>query len=299
MSKFQRTFKLTVQGRSGNTYTITDPLTVVFTVNRRAYGSLNTGHFLVYNLGEAARSDIQYDNAIDAQRRPFQFNAGYNSEGYKPCLFKGNLQRALSYREGPNVVTEMQVLDGGDAVQYAQVEQTFSSDVWSSNPEACLRKLVGLMEPHGVTLGAIGSLLNGAQATRGVTWIGSVWDVLKKFAYSKGGYACIDQGKAYLMAQNDALQIQGALPQLDGTTGLIGTPRRSGWVVDAEMIFEPRVQLMQALKVNSSVNANINGTYAVQAIGHRGIISQAKDGGVITSLSLQTLPETMNMVVPR
>ncbi len=46
------------------------------------------------------------------------------------------------------------------------------------------------------------------------------------------------------------------------------------------------------------MNANINGTYAVQAISHRGIISQAKDGGVVTALSLQTLPESMNLVTP-
>ncbi len=245
MSKFQRTFKMSVQGRSGNTYVISDPLTVIFDINRRAYGSLNTGNFMVYNLGEAARSDIQYDNAIDAERRTFQFNAGYNSEGYKPVIFSGTLQRALSYREGPNVVTEMQVLDGGDAVQYAQVERTRAFP-W--DPETELRALVGLLAPHGVTLGSLGTIAAGMTNTRGVTWIGSVWDILKKVAYNQGGYACIDQGKAYLMSQNDALSIAGALPQLDASTGLLDTPRRSGWVVDAQMLFEPRIQLMQALK---------------------------------------------------
>lgn len=295
MSKFQRTYTLTVRGRSGNSYVISDPLTVIFDVNRRAYGSLNTGNFMVYNLGEAARSDIQYDNAIDATPRAFQFKAGYSSEGYQPVIFSGTLQRALSYREGPNVVTEMQVLDGGDAVQYAQVERTRSFP-W--DPDAELRSLVKLLAPHGVTLGSLGSIARGMTSTRGVTWIGNVWDILKKVAYNQGGYACIDQGKAYLMAQNDALLLPGALPQLDGSTGLLDTPRRSGWVVDAQMIFEPRVQLLQALKVASSVNANINGTYCVQAISHRGIISLARDGGVVTALSLQTLPESMNLVTP-
>jgi len=295
MSKFQRTFKLTVQGKSGNTYVISDPLTVIFDVNRRAYGSLNTGHFMVYNLGAAARGDIQYDNAIDAEARPFQFQAGYISEGYKPILFKGTLQRALSYRDGPNIVTEMQVLDGGEAVQKAQIERTRN---YPWDPATEIRQIISLMNPHGVTVGALGSIVQNMRATRGVTWIGSVWDVLCKVAAAKGGYACIDLQKVYIMAQNDALAIPGAIPQLDASTGLIGTPRRSGWILDAEMIFEPRVQLMQALKVVSSVNPNINGTYAVQAISHRGIISQAKDGGVVTAMSLQTLPETMNLVVP-
>lgn len=295
MSKFQRTFKMTVQGRSGRTYTITDPLTVILDVNRRAYGSLNTGTFMVYNLAKASRSDIQYDNAIDAEPRLFKFQAGYESEGYQPIIFSGTLQRALSYREGPNVITEMQVLDGGDAVQYAQVERTRN---YPWNPNVELRSLVDLMKPHGVTLGSLGTIATGMTATRGVTWIGSVWDVLRKTAAAQGGYACIDGGKVYLMAQNDALVLPGALPELNASTGLLDTPRRSGWVVDAQMLFEPRVQLMQALKVVSSVNANINGTYCVQSISHRGIISRARDGGVITALSLQTLPESMNLVTP-
>lgn len=295
MSKFQRTFKMEVQGRSGRTYTITDPLTVVLDINRRAYGSLNTATFMVYNLAQETRSDIQYDNAIDAEPRPFRFNAGYQSEGYQPLVFYGDLQRALSYREGPNVVTEIQVLDGGIAAQYVQVERTRN---YPWKPEAELRSLVDLMKPHGVTLGSLGSIAAGMTATRGVTWIGSVWDVLRKIAAAQGGYACIDHGKVYLMAQNDALVIPGALPQLDASTGLIDTPRRSGWVVDAQMIFETRVQLLQELKVVSSVNANINGTYCVQSISHRGIISGARDGGVITALSLQTLPESMNLINP-
>lgn len=301
MSKFQRQFTMTVQGRSGNTYVIKDPLTVVFNTNRRAFGSLNTATFTVYNLSDATRRDLQYDNALDAginggRGLSFIFNAGYLSEGFQPTLFAGTLARAFSYREGPNVMTELQVLDGGQAAQYAQVERTRN---YPWDPETELRQLVSLMAPYGVTLGAIGSVVRNMQSTRGITWLGSVWDILRKVAANNGGYACIDMQKVYLMSQNDALTLPGALPKLDASTGLIGTPRRAGWIVDADMLFEPRIQLMQSLRVESSVNPNINGTYSVQAIGHRGVISAAVDGGVMTALSLQQLPESMNLVSPQ
>lgn len=300
MSKFIRTYTMKVMGRSLREYTITDPITLILQTQRRAYGSLNEATFMLYNLGEATRRDLQFDNAIDAglnngRGLSFSLMAGYKSEGIKPTIFSGELQRALSYREGPNVVTELQVLDSSDAVQYAQVERTRNYP-WNAEDE--MRALVGLMSPYGVKLGAIGSLFRGFQATRGVTWIGSVWDCITKMAQAHGGYACIQDGKVYIMAQNDALVVPGALPQLDASTGLLDTPRRSGWVVDAQMIFEPRIQLLQVLKVVSAVNSNINGTYCVQAISHRGIISKARDGGLVTSLSLQTLPESMNLVSP-
>lgn len=300
MSKFQRQYTVTVQGRSLNTYVFKDPLTLVFNTNRRAFGSLNTASFTIYNLTEATRKDLQFDNVLDASLNggrglSFEFKAGYVSEGFQPTLFAGTIQRAFSYREGPNVLTEMQILDGGNAVQYAQVERTRN---YPWDPEAELRQLVALMNPFGVTLGAIGSLARNIGRTRGVTWIGSVWDVIRKIASSNGGYACIDLKKAYIMSQNDALAIPGALPVLNASTGLIGTPRRSGWIVDAEMIFEPRVQLMQSIRVESTINPNINGTYSIQSIGQRGVISAAVDGGVITSLSLSQLPESMNLVTP-
>lgn len=293
IGKFQRKYKLTVQGKSGNTYVIQDPLTVIFDINRRSTGAANTGHFMLYNLSPDVRNDVQYDNAFDGVGRPFQFSAGYASEGYQTVLYKGTLQRALSYREGPDVITEITVLDGGEMIQKSQIELTLN---YPWDPKAASAQIIQTMGLHGVTFGAIGSLFNRFKRSRGITWIGSTWDILRKLAVNQKGYACVDLEKVYMLAQNDVLVIPGTIQQLDSGTGLIGTPRRTNYVVDAQMLFEPRVQLLQSLKLVSTINPNVNGTYSVQAVGHRGIISASKDGGAITSLSLMTLPENINQV---
>ena len=93
-----------------------------------------------------------------------------------------------------------------------------------------------------------------------------------------------------------AAELNALSDGIDATTGIIGTPRRSGWNLDAEMLFEPNLQLNQQLTVNSSVEPYINGTYAVQAIAHQGIISGAKDGGCETSLTLVGYPTGFNQV---
>lgn len=299
MSKFQRTYTLTVQGRSMRLYDFSDPLTIIFDTTSRLMSGINSAHFMVYNLGPVVRSDLEFDSAVDINalgvvKRAVSFSAGYASEGYQPVVFQGNIKKAFSYRDGPNVVTDIEVLDGLDAIQKAQIQRSRSSP-WDPNAEALA--IIQTMAQYGVTLGAIGGLFKDAKNTRGVMWLGSVWDVLKKFAAAQGGVACINQEKLYLMGPRDALVIFGEIPQLDSSTGLIGTPRRSGWVVDAEMIFEPRVQLGQKLKVASSVNPNINGTFRVDAISHRGIISGAKDGGVVTSFSLYNSPNGFDPVV--
>ena len=301
MAKFQRTYTMEVQGRSGKIHKIEYPLTLVINITRRAWGSLNSGNFMVYNLSAATRKDIQFDYAIDAGGKEgkgasFNLRAGYISEGYLPIIFKGTLQSARSYREGPNVITEIDALDGGDAVYRGQTELTRNFPL---NPINDVGKLISSLNKYGVTLGALGTIITNMKSTRGVTWIGSTFGILKKIAKDQGGYACIDMEKVYMMADNDVLIVPGAIPRLDSSTGMIGTPRRSGWTVDAQMLFEPRIQLNQQLEVRSEVAPDLNGKYRLQVISHRGIISGAKDGGVITALGLLALPETMNELIAR
>ena len=293
---------MTVQGRFGTTYTFKTPLTVIFDVQKRAASGVNSGHFMLYNLSPSVRSDIEYDSAIDIDdqgvsvRRAFQFKAGYETEGSEQIVFQGNITKASFYRDGPDVVTDIEVMDGLSAIQLSQIA---SSRAYPWDPKSEAARIAQAMSPYGVQLGAIGSLFNTLQRTRGTMWLGSAWDVLKKFAAAQGGYACIDNEKLYLMSPYDALVPQGTIPQLDATTGLLDTPRRSGWVVDAQMLFEPRVQLMQQLKLVSAVNPSINGTFSVMAISHRGIISGSKDGGCVTAFSLFGAPKPFVLVTPQ
>ena len=293
MSKFQRTYNLSVQGRSGTIYNFSEPLTLVFNTESKAASGIASARFMIYNISKKKRDDIQFDRTIDIDddkkiiRRVVIFKAGYELEGYKPIVFQGNIKKAFSYREGPNVITDITVMDGLNAVQKAQVlySQSFPWD-----PVKQAETIINTMGEHGVKLGAIGSLFDNLKRTRGVMWLGSAWDVLKQFSYAQGGCASIHKEKIYLMGPEDAIVPPGEIPQLDSSTGIIGTPKRSGWIVNADMVFEPRIQLWQKLKVKSSINPDINGTFRVDGILHRGAISEAIGGGLITSFILYNGP---------
>ena len=300
MSKFQRTFTMKVEGRSGTIHTFKTPLTVIFDMTSRpSGGGINSAHFMIYNIAYDKRVDIQYDSAIDIKdnvviRRVFRFDAGYSTtEGYEPTIFKGNIKTAFSYRDGPDVITDITVMDGLDAVQNAQIQ---SSRVIPWKPEVEAAAIANTMGKYGVKLGAIGHLFDRFTSTRGVMWLGSSWDVLRNLAASHGGFAAINKEKVYLMAQDDVLDLPGMLPRLDSSSGLIGTPRRSGWRIDARMLFEPRLELMQGIQVISEVARDINGVFRIASISHEGTISGAKDGGVITSVALDGNANGFNKV---
>jgi hypothetical protein len=300
MSKWGRTYTMSVQGRSGEFHKISFPITNIFDMDIRGGSGVNSAHFMLHNLDPAVRNDIQFDSAIDIDgkvviKRSVTFNAGYTSEGALPVVFQGNIHKAFYYRESGtgNVVTDIVVMDGLDAIQRSMV--AFSRGApWAPRDQAAT--LANLFNPYGVTLGATGTLFDGFTGSRGVMHLGATWDVLGKMAVAYNGCVSMYQEKVYLIGENDALLVPGALPQLDATTGLLGTPRRSGWTIDADMLFEPRVHLWQLMKLKSIVNPTFNSTRRVDAISHKGIISGSKDGGAITSLSLYLSPKGFNQV---
>lgn len=290
-AKFNRTYSMRVEGKSGRPYLIEEYVTCVFDIDRKIYqADLNSGHFMLYNLSPSVRADIQKDpfpTPEDPVPRGITFDAGYESEASESVCFDGDIRRCFSYKDGSNVVTEIFAADSVGAVQNAQAELTIGYPLTAVTAPQALRTLVSLMAPHGVTLGAIGSLANRMSSTRGTVWVGSVWNILRRIAGSNNGYAAIDCGKAYLMGSSDYLLLPGNVPEISSATGMLQTPRRQGYMVDVDVLFEPKLQLFQQVDIRSQVEPDVNGPAVVQGIGHRGVISKAKDGGAVTSLRCQ------------
>jgi hypothetical protein len=284
---------MTVQGQL-RPHTIKSPLTVNFNIQKVTDGSGNLGHFLIHNMLDIARSDIRRDPS-DEFYLGLTFSAGYKSQGVKPLLFRGNIRKAFSYREGPDIVTEIEALEGLAAIQGAPIELTLNYP-WTFDD--AIKALAASMKLHHVQLGAIGNVIPEVKAKRGITFSGLSWSELKKLLSPKH-YACIDKEKVYVMAENDALIMPGALAQINASTGLIGTPRRSANMIDFSMLFEPFISLMQRIKVKSTVVPELDGEYIVRALSHNGVISGAIDQGVTTSVSCYQAPDGIKDVKPK
>jgi len=292
-TKFGREFEMTVRGKLRE-HTISSPLTINFNIQKVTNGDGNTGHFLIRNLSKMARHDIRRDCA-DSNYMGIKFAAGYQTVGAKPEIFQGNIRKAFSYREGPDIITEIEAVEGLAAIQSSPVELTLNYP-WTF--EDAIKKLTALMGSKHVQLGAIGNVAPTVSAKRGITFSGLVWPELKKLIGPKH-YVCIDKEKVYVMAENDALIIPGALPEINAATGLIGTPRQTANMIDFTTIFEPFLSLMQKIKVKSTVMPELDGTYLIRSIAHTGVISGAMDQGVTTAVSCYLAPDGIKDVKPR
>lgn len=288
--KLGRTYSMQIEVSDTETVVVNYPLTLTFDLVRNTLGSANRGHFRILNLTPDTRRKIFHDRNQTLDYRRIRVQAGYEDQAPLPQIFLGNLLSAYSYREGSNWVTEIEALDGGYGILNGQMAQTVPSG-W--NLRQILVQAIGTMK--NVTLGAVGSV--DSDSARGVTLTGNSWNNINTLASSQNAQPFIDCEAASVLKRNEYIADSPAITLIDADTGLLETPRRSTNLLEATTIFEPRLRVGQRVQLKS-LEAVYNGIYKVLGIAHRGTISGAVCGDLVTVASLDLGTATLVAVVP-
>ncbi len=270
MDKFGRNYTLLVQTQNGSTLTISLPFTIEFDITRNTLTSANVCQVRVYNLSLLNRNQIRFNSADYGTYRAIELRAGYGSN--PPIIFKGNISQAWSVREGVNFITQIECYDGGFAFINGTTETQFPS---GTETQTVIETLAGSLP--NVALGAIGSY--PGSLSRGNSYSGNTADIL---AQQTGGGFFVDNEKANALGTNEYID---NLPSftIGSQSGLLGTPVLEQTIVRFDMIFEPALNAGQKIKLDSITEANFNGDYKVTGVKHRGMISEAVCGAVITT----------------
>lgn len=285
-TKWLRQFWMQVQGATKK-WEIQSPLTLELDVERAIFQSVSRFTFKVYNLGLEARRDIYLDqNNWLATPRQIVVNAGYASwqSGYGPrtprtfpTIAFGQLFQAYSTRVGPSWVTTMTGWDGGYDQANSSIDATFSKNVTFNQ----YLTQIALAMPN-LRKVVISPLIN-AKPLRGSTFSGKPWDILQELAAFFPADLFIDLGTLYMVPKGQAVPgLTAGLSQIDTSYGLLNTPIKQQFRVSFDMIFEPRLLVGQSVNLVSEETEN-NGSYVVQGISHRGVISDAVAGDLVTT----------------
>jgi hypothetical protein len=250
--------------------------------------SANTASFVLYNLNETTRKKIFKDPYDISDRRGIELLAGYDTQTASmaispaalfnramPLCFRGEIRQAYSVRRGCDMRTEIECFDGGAALSQSFSSQTAAA---GTSMQGLIKSLA--KDLIGVTKTTIGNIDN-PRSTRSTALFGNTAELMKE---ATGGQFYIDNQEGFALGQNDV--VEGELNEISSKTGLLETPRRAGTMIECTMLFEPRIRISQGITLNSSVEKNYNGTYKVVGVTHRGIISGAKNGPCITTVSL-------------
>lgn len=270
MDKFGRNYKLQVQTQSGSILTVTLPFTIEFDITRNTLTSANVCQIRIYNLSLNNRNQIRFNVSDYGQFRSILLEAGYGDNLVK--IFTGNISEAWSVREGTNFITQIECYDGGFAFNNGVTNTQFPA---GTPQQEVIRNLASSLP--NVEVGAIGSY--PGTLTRGNSYSGSTTEILRELT---GGGFFIDGGKANALSTDEYI-INGAPLVINSQSGLLGTPVLERTIVRFDMIFEPALNVGEKIILNSSTEANFNGEYKCTAVKHRGVISEAVCGSVITT----------------
>jgi hypothetical protein len=300
-NKFNRTYLWTVDLTPNSRFQPNDsiiqiqpPMTVELDITRNTLASKNVASIRVYNLSQNTRNPIRFNNG-DTQLgvyKALRLQAGYGPINTQtlgvstlttnqgaitsnlPVIFEGDITLAYSVREGVNFVTVIECLDGAFASANGFVNQSVAGN---SSVKSVLTDMVSNLP--SISVGAIGNF-QANTAGRGQAISGNTCQILQEWS---GQGFFIDRSKAYLLGQNEYVNDSGPVV-VNSAAGLLNTPVREISFLDFDIIFEPNVHPGRAVQLQSSTDPIFNGLKKITSVKHRGMISPAVCGELITSI---------------
>lgn len=248
---FGRTAVVTVGVGAGQALRITD-LDVEFKVSKDLDPEPNTATVRIYNLSASSRKAIE---SVEETLR-WRLEAGYGGE--TSVLFEGDIRKASSSREGPDIVTTIEGGDGERAYRGSRVNRSFG-------PGTSLRSVI---ERVGETMAlGVGNLAERA-ATSGFEGLGNVFSegVVVSGPSARELTGLLAGSGLEWSVQDGTLQVLPRLRALAGTavllsarTGLVDSPSvDSEGVVKATTLLVPDLFPGRRVRVESEF---VRGTY--------------------------------------
>lgn len=272
MDKFGINYQLTVGTSDGSTLIVSLPFTIEMDITRNTLTSANVCQIRIYNLSKLNRNRLRFNiSNFGGPYRPIVLRAGYGTNLAE--VFTGNISQAWSVREGVNFITQIECYDGG----FAFVNGTTDKQFPSGTPQTVVIGSVMQDLPH-IKPGVIGDY--PGSISRGNTYSGNSAKILTELT---GGGFFVDNGKANALGTNEYINAPGSMLRVTAKSGLLNTPVLEQTIVRFNMLFEPNLNVGTAVFLESLTEENFTGIYKVTSVKHRGMISEAVAGSVITT----------------
>lgn len=268
LSRFNRDYELTVQVSDAQAVIIRPPLGIAFDSSKSVAGGLNKLTVRIRNLKQSNRLALTKDQEDQQKRIGLEFRAGY--EGTMQLLFKGTVHRGMNYREGPNIITELECLDGGH-----DFLNSFTSKAVKGKRRA-VDAILGSMPNTGT-----GKITEQSELIRPRVLVGASAKLIDEIV-GEGETWYIDEEKLYII-KNDEV-VSSFIPVVSAATGLLNTPTREQSKVTFDTMLNPTLKLAGLCKLVSSSAPHLDGIYKIETMGYSGDNYGAKWQQSVTAL---------------
>ena len=261
---YARAYRLTLGPASGgdgytygNTVNATSALRIAFEVDKAAVGAANKGTVDLFNVSQATRTALVrgYQVILDA---------GY--QGLMERLLTGTILKATTRREGPDIVTTLDVIDGLKSCLYAVFDRTYPKNT------RLAKILSDIAQAMDVKPGLVVGLPD-KPFPRGFTVHGLCKETLETLLKPHGLEASVQNGKLNILPRGASLGSSAVV--LSPQTGLLGIPSVALTAVEFEALLNPKLVPGQLVKLVTA-NPNTSGYFKIRSCKMSGDTHDAK-----------------------
>lgn len=250
--RIDRNFELTVDVRGGRV-TIKPPIRISFDATKSTSGGLNKATVQIYNLKESNRLAL----AKDIEQRKIiasSLKVGYQNR--LELLFKGNVHTGKNEKQGADMVTTLEILDGGSAFLDSFTSKTIKGS--KEAIKATLSDMTGIKE---------GTLNERPVLTRPKVLVGNSARLLSDMLDPDEEWYIEDE-KLYFLKDQEV--ISRYIPKVNASTGLISTPTRKNKEVTFKTLMNPTIKIGRRVELESKTAPYMNGIYKIWTVNFAG-----------------------------
>lgn len=250
--RFNRDYQLTI-GILGGTVTVKPPMRIEFQADKSIRGQLNKIQIKLYNLSERNRLALVKD-AEQRKRIPLSLSVGY--QGRLELVFKGTVHKGENTRQGPDIITTLEGLDGGFDYLNSFTNRTVSGG----------RRAVdsALEDMPNTTAGKIN---DRPALSRPKVLVGNSVRLIED-TIGPGETWYIDNEQLFIISDNQVTS--RLIPVVSAETGLISTPSREFQEVTFQTLMNPSIKIGQRVKLISATAPHLDGVYKIDTISYSG-----------------------------
>lgn len=315
--KFFRNYILTIEDSDGALIDIKFPYTCEFRCTKNVYLAENNSNFKIYNLNKQDRQSIYKDMYDAVNIRNIEFRVDYlnitdnyddtatnyniyseeNLDSVKksmPLIFKGNVRCCKSYRQGVNMITEIDAYDWDVAQQNSN--SSFNADAGTSFLDVFKNIFSNLKNDGNVNSLMVSPTYSSQTLQRGRVFHGNSLEILNTLS---GNNLFFEDNSLQMLGLNEAFKdYESYYYPIDADTGLLESPQRQDTSVVLTTLLEPQLKLGQIVSLTSTVNDFLNGDRKIMGIEHQGTISFSVSGQATTKIWLFLGAEAIKIVQP-
>jgi len=204
----------------------------------------------IYNLSDQTRSELEQQNAS------IVLSAGY--EESIETIFTGNIKKVVQSQEGPDIISKLEVADGGNAFRNARIQKGFPPGVKTR------QAIEELIQSMGLSRGSIEGVPN-SQYANGLSLSGLARDRLDDLCRKNNLQWSIQNGSVQIVPNGgntlDAPNI------ISPDTGLIGSPNKTKKGVEFKTLLQPKLIPGRRIQLKSRF---ISGNFKLGRVTHNG-----------------------------